>query len=487
TGDTSGQNDNPSINDIIEMFNLTHNGEISRILDPGTYTVDEVVPEGWFTSINAILGNDPNSSVDLTNASQGIAVVTLASGETVVLEYTNTEGGTIVVAKEVLGDANQSFNFEINDGSGTVVSFDLKGGEMFTSNPLMPGEYTISELLNVMGIESAEWVTSITIGNGEPIDVTGDIRSTTVTLGAGETISVNYKNVQQGQINVTKSVVSNDANEGQTFKFELKDDQGNVISSNFLGDGDVLNSGYIPPGQYSVEELLVLSNLVNTVPEEWKVEVTVQGKNGPPATYTQGDLVELGAGETLDFQFTNTQLGKLVISKVTTIEGEPGQSATSFKFNVQEQTGPMGDRVMLNFELAGGETHTLYLEKGNYTISELLAMLPEGWTLQDLQIIGDFVPGQTDTESGFVTVNLGDGRQANTVELTFTNNFSENPPTPLSGPLFLRYDPIYPIGFGAGQARYAPGQRTESDELTGGSSFDLFGESDLVNAGNETP
>ncbi|HEU5264215.1 MAG TPA: hypothetical protein VFU34_06225, partial [Gaiellaceae bacterium] len=101
-------------------------------IDPGTYSVSEIVPAGW----------------DLTPAvcSDGSVAnaIHLAAGETVTCVFTNTlRRGHIVVEKQTDPDGDpQVFDFDASyDASG----FSLSDGQSNDSGALLPGTYSVSE------------------------------------------------------------------------------------------------------------------------------------------------------------------------------------------------------------------------------------------------------------------------------------------------------------------------------------------------------
>ncbi|HPM84987.1 MAG TPA: filamentous hemagglutinin N-terminal domain-containing protein, partial [Candidatus Anammoximicrobium sp.] len=190
----------------------------SGYLPPGTYTVEELAEMGWF--FDGVTGAD--------SVSGQTATVNLAAGETRTLVFSNTQGGQIVVTKDVLaGDPATLFDFVASYPPG---SFQLSDGQSNTSGYLRPGTYTVEELA-----EMGWFFDGVTGADG----VSG--QKATVNLAAGETRTLVFSNTQGGQIVVTKDVLAGDSN--TLFDFVASYPPGSFQ----LSDGQSNTSGYLRP------------------------------------------------------------------------------------------------------------------------------------------------------------------------------------------------------------------------------------------------
>ena len=128
--------------------------------------------------------------------------------------------------------------------------------------------------------------------------------------------------------------------------------------------------------------------LVETMPTGW-VQASATCSDGSPVT-----AISLGDNESILCTFTNVQLGKLIIQKIT----EPSNnSTTSFPFTTGGGLSPT------NFALRGGESKTLdnILPGSGYSINEVL---PTGWLQRTARCSNDsplnnitIAPGETVT------------------------------------------------------------------------------------------
>jgi hypothetical protein len=140
---------------------------------PGTYTVQEVsTPSGWELTDIACAGGGTNTTSSIATAT---ATIELDAGEAVVCTFTNTEQGTIIVAKETDPDGfSQSFEFETDYGP----NFFLTDGETNDSGDLSPGTYSVSELtpsgwaLPTASCSDGSAPSAIALGPGETVTCT---------------------------------------------------------------------------------------------------------------------------------------------------------------------------------------------------------------------------------------------------------------------------------------------------------------------------
>ncbi|MGH2697472.1 MAG: prealbumin-like fold domain-containing protein [Actinomycetota bacterium] len=307
------------------------NQQVFADLLPGTYTVSENAdPAGWQLTDITCVGGGPNTSDTARTASIG-----LDPGEDVVCTFTNTEQGTIIVAKETDPDGStQSFEFDTDYGP----NFFLQDGQTNNSGFLDPGTYSVSELT------PSGWdVTSATCSDGSS---PGNIN-----LSAGEAVTCTFNNRQDGRIVVTKQTIPDGSPQNFTFSRSYGPDF-------VLSDGQSSDSGFtLNPGTYSVSE---------TVPEGWTLTDASCSDGSAPGS------INLSAGETVTCTFENTQQGTITIAKETNPDG----ALQSFEFD--PSYGP-------NFFLSDGETNSSgNLAPGSYTVIETV---PPLWQLGSIVCI----------------------------------------------------------------------------------------------------
>ena len=186
----------------IAPFSIATNGGASQRvisgLAAGTYTVTEVVPAGW--NLTALTCTDPSgdSTIDLAT---GTATINLASGESVVCNYTDTKRGSITVVKSVIG-GNGSFDFNGPPSpaspSGTFQITTSSGTGQVVLTDLAPGTYNVTESI------PAGWDLT-NIGCIDPSGGTSTSASTAiVALAAGENVTCTFTDTKRGSIIVQK-------------------------------------------------------------------------------------------------------------------------------------------------------------------------------------------------------------------------------------------------------------------------------------------
>lgn len=160
--------------------------EVFDGLDAGTYSVSELVPEGWYlTSAECDNESDPSA-------------IELSEGETVTCVFENTKRGTIVVEKRTSpAGAAGSFTFT-GDAAGSIGH----GGQIVVPN-LVPGTYSTTES------EAEGWL--LTEIACDDRDSSSDVGSRTATfeVDPGETVTCVFTNARlvtgRGAISVAKS------------------------------------------------------------------------------------------------------------------------------------------------------------------------------------------------------------------------------------------------------------------------------------------
>ena len=355
-------------------------------LAPGNYTLTEIAQPGW--DLANIIINDPthNSYMDLATRTVFIAI---DPGETITILYQNTkqqpQPGTITVVKTTCPtDASDVFNFVTSIPPGT---FSLANADTWQSGPLAPGNYTLTE------IAQADWdLTNIIIS-----DPTGnsrvDLASRTafIVLDPGETITILYQNTKQtpdyGSFSVTK--VSCPGGSFESFRFVTSAPGGSFS----LTDGSSWSSGMLPPGTYTVTEL---------VPPGWEIANILL--NDPSGTSTVDlstgtAIINLQAETHVSIVYQDAQsppLGGLIsVVKVAC----PIDTTTQFSFVSSASEGV--------FSLGNGEVwNSGELSPGRYLVTEILQ---SGWVLSDIVIADPSGTSTFDLSTGTATINLQAG------------------------------------------------------------------------------
>ncbi|MDR0493109.1 MAG: hypothetical protein LBH74_05680 [Nitrososphaerota archaeon] len=333
-----------------------------------------------------VLDPTNNSYVDL--ASRSVFIV-LDPGETISILYQNTQqasqmGSINVVKTACPTDTQDVFNFVTSILPGT---FSLTDGATWSSGPLAPGNYTLTE------IAQAGWdLASIIIDdptNNSRVDLA--TRSVFIALDPGETISILYQNSQQvsdlGSFSVTK--VSCPVGSSEVFSFVTSAPGGSFS----LTDGSSWSSGMIAPGVYTVTEL---------VPPGWGITNILL--NDPSGTSivdlsTGTATIHLQAGTHVSIVYQDVQVpslgGLISVVKVTC----PTGASTEFSFvsSVSEGVFSLGDGEVWS----SGE-----LVPGRYFVTEVLQA---GWVISDIVVVDPSGTSNVDLSTGTAFINLQAG------------------------------------------------------------------------------
>ncbi len=331
-------------------FVLTDNGtNDSGNLAPGTYSVAEIVPDGWeLDSVECSDGSDPEA-------------ISVQPGETVTCVFNNQADANIIVEKQTNpADSPQEFTFTTSYGD----DFVLTDNGTNVSGDLDPGTYSVAE----------------TVPDGWELDLvvcSDGSDPGAIALAAGETVTCTFYNEADAGIVVQKQTEP----DGSTQAFDFSSTYGADFQ---LADGESNASGDLDPGTYSVAE---------TVPDGWELTSAECSDGSSPGS------ISLQAGETVVCVFTNTQDGQIVVEKQTNPDG----STQPFTF-----TTDYGD----DFQLADGETNNSgNLAPGTYSVAETV---PDGWALESATCDDGSDPGAIDLAAGelvtCVFTNIQDGQ-----------------------------------------------------------------------------
>ncbi len=251
-------------------------GENAMVLDllhPGVYSVTENPHAGWGTTgATCDNGDSPNN-------------ITLDAGVTVRCTFSNALLSKLVVEKVVewnqtTPNPNQSFNICV-EGADANECVDVTDGNSYEWPNILPGVYTVTEVAP-SGYELVSTVTS------------------PATLQPGETVTVTVNNSRNyGQIVV--KMVTQPANRAQLFPFTASWSAGGFALSG-QGGSDTHNSGNLPTGEYSVQEMLPVPGWTLasvTCDDSQPLNVAALEPNNPSQT------IFLDPGEVITCVYTN--------------------------------------------------------------------------------------------------------------------------------------------------------------------------------------
>jgi uncharacterized repeat protein (TIGR02543 family) len=358
----------------------------SGSLSPGNYTLTEIDQAGW--DLANIIINDPtnNSRVDLASRTVFIA---LDPGETITILYQNTQQspqtGSISVTKTACPVGYSGvFNFVTSAPAG---AFSLTDGATWQSGPIAPGNYTLTE------IAQAGWdLTNIIVNdptNNSRVDLA--TRTVFIALEPGENISILYQNSQQtpdlGSFSVTK--VTCPGGSSEPFRFVTSAPGGSFS----LTDGTTWNSGNLPPGTYTVTEL---------VPSGWEItNILLNDPSGiSTVDLTTGTaIINLQAGTHVSIVYQDAQAPPLggLISVVKAVC--PTDTSAQFRFVSSASEGA--------FSLSNGDVWSSgELSPGRYIVTEVMQA---GWAISDIVVVDPSNAYTVDLSTGTVAINLQAG------------------------------------------------------------------------------
>ncbi len=394
-------NSDPNFDPI--AFELANGISISRALEPGSYTVQELLTaqqaaSGW--TLAEILLSGDTDNLDSVDLATGSATVQLDLREIVTVSFRNEIGGKIIVEKDIVGiDQNQTFAFQSTGGNVNSDVFSLADGQSATltnvqgGDFLAPAQYTVAELVGQLPdnwdfTDVVLMLDSESDGTFESVLSPSASPEQLVNLESGQTLKLVFTNTERGRIEVTKNVLGGSTTTPFTFQTTYDD-------VNFTLTHDQTNdSGYLQPGAYRVSELL---------PEGWFFDgITVVDPSNNSGVEGPNAFVSLAPGEVVELTFNNTQGARIRVNK-NAIGNDP---TASFDFQPSYEEG--------SFSLSDGESHASgYLRPGQYNVFE---RLPEGWFLDSVDVVDP--SGGTTAFGSFARVGLSAGEL---VELTYNN------------------------------------------------------------------
>ena len=293
---------------VIGTYVTDATGVIVLDLVPGTYTVTETdgAYKYWV--------NDPNPSRTVTVKADETATVTFTNqwrGQAQIIK-TTTNGGTVA-----------GWHFTVKNSSGTVIGNYVTDSTGIITLDLEPGTYTVTET------------------DGAKQYWENDPNPTrTVTVKAGETAKVTFKNQYKGAAQIIKATTNGGTVAG--WHFEVKNSSGTVIGT-YVTDSTGIITLNLEPGTYTVTE-------TDGENKYWQ--------NDPNPTKT----VTVKAGQTAKVTFTNQYQGEAQIIKTAT----NGGTVAGWHFEVKNSSGT----VIGNYVTDSTGIIALALEPGTYTVTE---------------------------------------------------------------------------------------------------------------------
>ena len=293
---------------VIGNYVTDATGVIVLDLVPGTYTVTETdgAYKYWV--------NDPNPS----------RTVTVKADETATVTFTNQWRGQAQIVKTTTnGGSVAGWHFTVKNSSGTVIGNYVTDSTGIITLDFEPGTYTVTET------------------DGAKQYWENDPNPTrTVTVKAGETAKVTFKNQYRGAAQIIKATTNGGTVAG--WHFEVKNSSGTVIG-NYVTDSTGIITLNLEPGTYTVTE-------TDGENKYWQ--------NDPNPTKT----VTVKAGQTAKVTFTNKYQGEAQIVKTTT----NGGTVAGWHFEVKNSSGT----VIGNYMTDSTGIIALALEPGTYTVTE---------------------------------------------------------------------------------------------------------------------
>ncbi|MDP2955926.1 MAG: hypothetical protein Q8N53_05870, partial [Longimicrobiales bacterium] len=288
---------------------ITPGGGLASCVSVGTVTVHAIGPQD---------GNGTNLTADV-------------SLECVALPPTT---GTLTIVKDAQPDDAQAFHFTTTGGAG-LVDFNLDD-DGNSSNALsnsrtftLPagGPYTVTEdALNGWAVSGG---INCTQSGAQNSNVTGNVPSITVTVGAGGNVTCTFKNVKTtpttGSITIVKDA---DPNSAQNFTFTS--DQAAIQPFPLDDDADLTLShqkvfATLPAGSYTFTETQVSG---------WTLSSIACTPSGSATTNltTGAATIALTAGANIVCTFVNTAAPAPTTGSITIVKDADPNDAQNFTF-----------------------------------------------------------------------------------------------------------------------------------------------------------
>lgn len=347
-------------------------------VEPGNYTVAEL-PNQHGTVLGSLICTIGGQDVDFDVAS---ANFDLAPGDTVTCYYANVVPGRILVVKSTDPfEYDQDFDFVFTPADGEQVDFTLNplpGQATWDSGTLDPGQYDISELLDVPGWELTDIVCDTSAGTTWTPSLSDG--AVTVDLGAAGVAECVFTNTAEPvSLQLEKTAVGVADGFPWSFDFELTDEStGDVRVITLTSETPSIEVTDIVPGaDYS---------LVEVAKEGWAGTLDCEVVDNRAAD--DGWQFNLQPGTSFSCSAENTA-APASVSVTKTVTGVTDDYEWSFPFALTPSDGvtPEGGEQSISGtgESSKAATWTGLLAGEIYTITELPV---PGWVQGTLTCAG---------------------------------------------------------------------------------------------------
>ena len=229
-------------------------GTIKKTVAPGTYTSTEDTVTDW--DLTSITCDDPDSTGDVSTREANFDV---AAGQTVTCTFTNTKQGTLKVVKNITGgDGTTQFDYSVSPTPSMLHITPPADGQAEDSIPVTAGKYDVLENVPTGWTLDSK---SCADGSGSSTGIDAVNGVTDVTIIAGQTTTCTFDNTEvSGPVAGTLIIEKNTIGGEGTFNFEISTTPITNKSITTVGGTGKSAPQSLPPGKYSVTELVAPAN-----------------------------------------------------------------------------------------------------------------------------------------------------------------------------------------------------------------------------------
>ncbi len=263
-----------------------------------TYSISEIVPDGWVLTSSSCTGTNAPSSI------------TPNAGETVTCTFINSKKPQLTVIKHVItdngGDASAD-DFTMNVTGTNVSDNSFPGEEAGTTVTLDPGAYSVDEV-NLPGYaksSTADCAGTLAFGDKKTCTITNDdiaprlhLRKVVINDNGGLATTANVTLTAEGDgsndLNGNSPVDSDSSLKADTF--ELSESYfGGYQSSDWVCEGDGLQEGSSLTLGIAEEATCTITN--NDIPPKLHLRKVVVNDNGGESLSSDWTLIANGDGD----------------------------------------------------------------------------------------------------------------------------------------------------------------------------------------------